>query len=462
MTSTAAPTDTPHPDASADRPTRADALVVFGLTGDLGRSELLPALWELHATERLGIPVVGVGRDHPGDDRLRSMLRDCLPDDDAARLGVDAAGQVDEIDLRFVAGDVADATTWSDLADELDGCERVVVYAALPPDLLAQVAERMSASDLAAARLVVEKPFGHDADSARELHREIDRHIGAERLFIVDHFLAKASVELMTTTRWGNPILAAALRAPHVAEVRVDFPEAGGVDGRGSFYDSVGVVADVVQNHLLQTLTLALMDPPADDGAAALSDVRRELLGSIRPLRPDEVVLGRYEGYRDVEDVPADSDTATAFVGRFHVDHPAWTGVPVIVRTGKRLPATGFHVSFRIRLPGSEAINVVRFVHGDEPRIELDLNAPGDDAGGIDRPADGERSVTTEIDLPAGHGPLRAYATMLDSALAGDRRHFADVDEVVEAWRIVEPIEGPRRPAVRTYAPDGDTFPSHP
>ncbi len=308
----------------------ADALVLFGLTGDLGEKKLFPAIVELARAGLLTGPVIGVGRSERTDDDLWRMLIDATGDEGRSLRG--------DLDLGYLAGDSADETTYRALADRLGDVRCPVVYAALPPDLFAGVATGLDAAGLAdRARLVVEKPFGRDAAGARELFDRLAVSIAPDRIFAVDHFLAKSSVENLLAFREGNPMIEAALRRGVVKRVELTMAESFGVDGRGSFYDGVGALRDVVQNHLLQTLAVLLMEPPGDRSAQALADARSDLLAAIRPIDPARTVRGQFDGYLDIDGVDDDSATETYLAVELFVDSDRWRGVPVFLRTGKEL-----------------------------------------------------------------------------------------------------------------------------
>ena len=423
-----------------DRPLprdRADALVVFGLTGDLGHDELLPAIVLLHATGRLGIPVIGVGRSAPDD--ISQVLRDVVGPRLAARAGSTIDRLVNDIDLRFIEGDATDADTWKRIDAELGDVQLPAVYAALPPDLLGEVAACLADSTLPdSSRLVLEKPFGHDRSSAIELHEQITARVDEGRLFLVDHFLAKASVRNLVTVR-RSPILDLALDAEHLESITIEFPEPGGLEGRGSFYEGVGgVVPDVVQNHLLQTVACALLDPPPTPATAdALRRARIELLQRIAPIDPDDAVLGQYRGYRDVDDVDDNSAVATFVDAALSIDAPRWADVPIRLRTGKRVADGPFEISWNLADRAGGLPHAVRARLKPDTSVQIDLAR-------LDPDTHGTTTSVACTAVEADHGALDAYATLLGDAIVGEQRHMSSIDEVVESWRIVEPILGPR------------------
>ncbi|NNE12615.1 MAG: glucose-6-phosphate dehydrogenase, partial [Ilumatobacter sp.] len=292
----------------------ADALVMLGLAGDLGEQKLFPALVQLASAGLLGIPVVAVGRSERSDDDLREMMRDATGDD------------IPEIDLIYVQGDATDVATFDAVAERLgDDVELPVVYASLPPHTFGGVAEAVAASGLPdTTRVVLEKPFGENADDARRLHEAVITAIDDDRLFVVDHFLAKSSVENLLTFRSANPMIDALMCSHHVERIEITMSEEFGVDGRESFYDDVGAVADVVQNHLLQLIAVLTMEPPTDDSEEAFDRSRAALLDAITPLAPDDVVLGQFDGYTDHDDIDDDSRTETFAAARLSIDNDRW------------------------------------------------------------------------------------------------------------------------------------------
>jgi glucose-6-phosphate 1-dehydrogenase len=420
---------------------RADALVIFGLTGDLGHDELLPAIVLLHATGRLGIPVIGVGRSAPDD--IGQVLRDVVGPDLAARAGSTVDRLVGDIDLRFVEGDATEPDTWTRIDAELGGGRLPAVYAALPPALLGEVARCLADSALPdTARLVLEKPFGHDRASAIELHEQITERVDDARLYLVDHFLAKAPIRNLVTFR-RSPIFDIAVRADHLESITVDFPESGGLEGRGSFYEGVGgVVPDVVQNHLLQTVACALLDPPPTPATPdAMRRARVELLQRIAPIDRDEAVLGQYRGYRDVDDVDDDSAVPTLLDAILSIDAPRWADIPVRLRTGKRVADGPFEISWNLADRSGGLPHAVRARLKPGPSVRIDLAR-------LDPDTHGTTTSAACTPVEADHGALDAYATLLGDAIVGEQRHMSSIDEIVECWRIVEPILGARKDLV--------------
>lgn len=428
-------------------PTRADALVVFGLTGDLGAKKLFPALYELAAAGLLAMPVIGVGRTEYSDAELRTMLEDALDDHEPADGAAVDSDVVASIELAHVAGDSTDPSTYDALSSALGDARCPVLYAALPPGMFGDVARGISRSTLPdTTRLVTEKPFGSNARSARELFDEITEELDATNLFIVDHFLAKAAIENMLTVRTANPLIENSMCARFVQSIDIEMTESGGVDGRGSFYESVGAVGDVLQNHLLQMLATLTMEQPTDDSAAAMLAARTELLRAVRPMDPAHTVLGQYHGYRDLDDVPDDSDVETFVAARTTIENDRWSGVPVTLRTGKRLRSDSTAATITLASTstsgdaeptdhqnGEEVVNRIHFGVKPDASIAIDLAV-------LDPEDHGLTPVTAGVCGPGEHGPLGDYAVMLDNAMNGDQHHFAHIDGVTAAWQVVEPI----------------------
>ena len=437
-------------DVQHDSFERADALVMFGLTGDLGEKKLFPALYELQAAGRLGVPVIGVGRSEYTDDDIVAMLHASLDGYTPTDGGALDSDVIDAIKLSYVSGDSTDSATYDALAEHLDGTERPVVYAALPPGIFGGVARGIESSSFPdTTRLVCEKPFGDDVESAQSLYDEITDALAPDRLFIVDHFLAKSAIENMLIVRTSNPLIENSMCAQFVERIDIEMDETGDVDGRGSFYESVGAIDDVVQNHLLQMLAVLTMERPEDDSDAAYHAARSSLLATVVPFDPALAVLGQYAGYRDLDDVADDSIVETFTEVRTTIDTDRWRDVPVTIRTGKALGADSTVATITLRSPGPDfVVNRIRFEVKPQASVSFDI--------GVLDPETHDATPTTIVACgPEDHGALGDYGVMLDNALAGETRHFARIEDVIASWRIVAPLHSEAL-EVRTYEPGSD------
>jgi glucose-6-phosphate 1-dehydrogenase len=428
----------------SDRP-RSDALVLFGATGDLARRKIFPAVYEMARAGSCDVPVIGVSSSEWSDEDLRERAHAAI---------ADRVGTVDEHvwkgladRLTYVSGDYRDRSTFDHLAERLQGLRRPLFYLAIPPSMFEPVVTGLASAGLAGegARVVVEKPFGRDAASARELNEVLHRAFPEESIFRIDHFLGKESVEDLLIFRFANSMLEPLWNRNYVSSVQVTMAEAFGVEGRGKFYESVGALRDVFQNHLLQVVALLAMDPPVSADEDALSDEKVRLWRQVRPLDPERVVRGQYRGYTDEPGVEAGSDVETYVAVQLEIDSWRWAGVPWLIRTGKQLPVTATEAVVTFKAPPRMLFarsgaprpqpNRLRFRLGvdDGVTLQLQTKAPGDDL--VSRPVDLEVSYASLF-------PHRqeAYQRLLEDAMEGDHRRFGRADGVEEQWRIVEPV----------------------
>lgn len=432
---------------------KGDVLVLFGVTGDLARKMILPALYRLVARGVLTVPVVGVALTDWDDDRLRAHVADCVHAVES-EVDADALARLQK-SVTLVAGDYANPDTFTRLAAAIAtvGSARsvsagptafAVHYLAVPPALFGTVADGLAAAGLAdRSRLVVEKPFGRDLASARALQARLDAHFTEDRIFRVDHFLGKEPVEDLLVLRFANTLLEPLWRREWVDRFEITMAEDFDVADRGSFYDAVGTVRDVVQNHLLQVMAYVLMEAPATDAADDQRDAKCRLLRATRALDPAEVVRGRYDGYLDTPGVAPGSTTETFVAAVFHVDDPRWAGVPIHLRAGKCLPETSLQVVAVLR-PPTRAI----FGAAAPNRVTLRLQPRAGVTITVSAKKPGQEDVPVEIPLAADFrqvlGPVHApYERIFADALAGDPAHFARMDTIEQAWRIVAPILDP-------------------
>jgi glucose-6-phosphate 1-dehydrogenase len=425
---------------SSSAGSRADVLVIFGITGDLAKKMTFRSLYRLERRQLLDCPIVGVARRNWSDKELRTHARTAIAD----------SGETidDTVFARFakrlsmVSGNYDDPQTYERLGKAIDGKHTPVYYLEVPPSLFGEVVDGLAGASLTAgARVVIEKPFGHDLASARALNNELRKHLAEWQIFRIDHFLGKEPAMDIMFLRFANSIFEPLWNRDRIASVQITMAENFGVEDRGSFYDAVGALRDVVQNHLLQLVGLIAAEPPSTADADGLRDKRVEVFRAIPSIQPAHYVCGQYDGFQSIQGVHPDSQTETFAALRLEIDNWRWAGVPFFIRAGKALPVRATEIRIIFKRPPRLPIST-HAPDADELILRIDPN-PGTDLVIQAKTPGANRSRAVDLSLifadELGEAP-EPYERLLADAMNGDSSQFTRQDTVEETWRIVQPL----------------------